>query len=71
MHYLIYTRTIFGCRRKNFNHGSIISLVEGVCCELICTKKHLLSPNVNFNVSKACCALNRQIDNRKINQILY
>lgn len=35
----------------------MISFVEGVCCELICTKKHLLSPKVNFNDSKACWAL--------------
>lgn len=49
--------TIFGWRRKNFSHGSMASFVEGVCCELICTKKHLLSPNVSFSVSKACWAL--------------
>lgn len=57
--------TIFGCLRKNLSHGSMISFVVGVCCEFICTKKHLLSPNVNFNDSNACWALTAKSKNDK------
>lgn len=50
----------FVWRLRNLSHGSTISFDDGVCCELIGTKKHLSSPNVTFRDSNACCALHKK-----------